>query len=51
MEFGRLPESQLNTIDFTLPKEPSFNKHILPGKIQHRQKFMLVVPSGEEKNG
>ena len=32
MEFGRVPENQLNKIDFSLPKEPPFNKHILPGK-------------------
>ena len=32
MEFGRLTESQLNKIDFSLPKEPPFNKNILPGK-------------------
>src|SRR5450432_180816 len=32
MEFGRLAETQLNKIDFSLPKEPSFNKNILPGK-------------------
>jgi uncharacterized protein YecE (DUF72 family) len=32
MEFGRLPENQLATIDFSLPNEPVFNKSILPGK-------------------
>ena len=32
MEFGRVPESELNTIDFTLPAEPAFNKKILQGK-------------------
>jgi len=26
MEFGRVPESELNNINFTLPKEPAFNK-------------------------
>ncbi len=32
MEFGRVPEEELNKIDFTLPKEPAFNKDILKGK-------------------
>jgi uncharacterized protein YecE (DUF72 family) len=32
MEFGRVSENELNNIDFCLPKEPAFNKHILPGK-------------------
>jgi uncharacterized protein YecE (DUF72 family) len=31
MEFGRVPEKQLNNIDFSLPKDPSFNKIVLPG--------------------
>jgi len=41
MEFGRLPESQLNNIDFTLPKEPLFNKHILPGKKSAKAKVYV----------
>jgi len=32
MEFGRVPESELNNIDFSLPKEPAFNKAVLSGK-------------------
>lgn len=32
MEFGRLPNNQLNKTDFSLPKEPSFNKSVLTGK-------------------
>lgn len=32
MEFGRVPEAELNAIDFSLPKEPAANKKILPGK-------------------
>ena len=32
MEFGRVPEDELNDIDFSLPKEPAFNKSILKGK-------------------
>jgi uncharacterized protein YecE (DUF72 family) len=32
MEFGRVTEEELNTIDFSLPAEPAFNKQILKGK-------------------
>ncbi len=32
MEFGRVPELELNTVDFTLPKEPADNKLVLTGK-------------------
>ena len=32
MEFGRVPENELNKIDFSLPGEPAFNKKILKGK-------------------
>jgi uncharacterized protein YecE (DUF72 family) len=32
MEFGRVPEKELNKIDFSLPKEPAFNKKVLTGK-------------------
>lgn len=32
MEFGRVPEAELNSIDFSLPKEPVFNKQVLKGK-------------------
>ena len=32
MEFGRVPEAKLNDIDFSLPREPAFNKTILKGK-------------------
>ena len=32
MDFGRVPENELNNIDFSLPKEPAFNKTILKGK-------------------
>ena len=32
MEFGRLPEKQLNTTDLNLPAEPAFNKTILGRK-------------------
>ncbi len=32
MEFGRVPENELNKIDFSLKEEPAFNKAILKGK-------------------
>ena len=32
MEFGRVPETELNSIDFSLPAEPAFNKKTLSGK-------------------
>ena len=32
MEFGRVPENELGSIDFSLPEEPDFNKKILNGK-------------------
>ncbi len=32
MEFGRVPEIELNTIDFTLPDDPVFNKKVLKGE-------------------
>jgi hypothetical protein len=32
MEFGRVPETELDHIDFSLPKEPAFNKQVLSGK-------------------
>ncbi len=32
MEFGRVPENKLDSIDFTLPADPAFNKAILKGK-------------------
>jgi uncharacterized protein YecE (DUF72 family) len=41
MEFGRVPESELNSIDFTLPKEPAFNKKVLKGKPAKNPKVYL----------
>jgi len=32
MEFGRVTALELDSIDFSLPAEPSFNKQVLPGK-------------------
>ncbi|MBL7744266.1 MAG: DUF72 domain-containing protein [Chitinophagaceae bacterium] len=32
MEFGRVPENELNRVDFSLPAEPGANREILGGK-------------------
>lgn len=32
MEFGRVPENELDKVDFSLPAEPVENKLILGGK-------------------
>jgi len=32
MEFGKVPEEELNSVDFSLPAEPAGNKKILKGK-------------------
>lgn len=32
MEFGRVPEFTLDSIDFSLPKDPGLNEIVLPGK-------------------
>ena len=41
MEFGRVEESELNNIDFSLPSEPVFNKRILSGKPDKNAKVYL----------
>jgi uncharacterized protein YecE (DUF72 family) len=41
MEFGRVEESELNNIDFSLPAEPSFNIKILGGKADKKAKVYL----------
>lgn len=41
MEFGRIPENELNTTDFSLPKDPGFNKQILTGKPVKKPKVYL----------
>ncbi len=41
MEFGRVPESELNNINFTLPAEPANNKQVLPGKKATNPKIYL----------
>ncbi len=41
MEFGRVPEAELNTIHFSLPKDPAPNKQVLPGKKAKHPKVYL----------
>ncbi len=31
MDFGRLPNDEINSVDFSLPAEPARNNHVLPG--------------------
>ena len=32
MDFGKLPDTELNDVDFSLPAEPAGNKKVLGGK-------------------
>lgn len=41
MEFGRVEESELNKVDFSLPKEPAFNKQVLKGNPAKNAKVYL----------
>jgi uncharacterized protein YecE (DUF72 family) len=41
MEFGRVTEQELDSIDFSLPPEPFFNKNILKGKPAKTPKIYL----------
>jgi uncharacterized protein YecE (DUF72 family) len=41
MEFGEVSMTDLNKINFTLPKEPSFNKGILSGKKAKKPKIYV----------
>jgi len=41
MEFGRVPENELNAVDFSLPPEPAENKKVLSGKKQEDQKVYV----------
>ncbi len=41
MEFGRVPEAELNTVDFALPAEPVFNQQVLKGKKQNEPRIYL----------
>jgi len=41
MEFGRVPASELNSIDFSLPQEPTSNKKMLKGKAVKNPKIYI----------
>jgi uncharacterized protein YecE (DUF72 family) len=41
MEFGRVPDAELDSVDFSLPAEPAFNKKILKGKPAKNPKIYL----------
>lgn len=41
MEFGRVPENELDHIDFSLPKEPIFNTSVLSGKKNKNTKVYI----------
>src|SRR4030095_2754245 len=41
MEFGRVKTEELESIDFSLPAEPAFNKKILSGKPVKQPKVYL----------
>ena len=43
MEFGRLPIEEIDTIDFTLPPDPSRNAKVLPGK-PAKHKIYIGMP-------
>lgn len=51
MDFGRGPEGDLNSIDFSLAAEPVFNKAILKGKRIKDPKVYIGCANGEEPNG
>jgi uncharacterized protein YecE (DUF72 family) len=44
MKFGKLPESELNTVDFSLPAEPAGNKKILGGVKKDAVKIYMGSP-------
>jgi uncharacterized protein YecE (DUF72 family) len=44
MKFGKLPESELNTVDFSLPAEPAGNKKILGGVKKNPVKIHIGCP-------
>jgi hypothetical protein len=51
MEFGRVQESELSGVDFTLPGDPGFNKKILRDGRETNPKCMSVVLNGAALNG
>jgi uncharacterized protein YecE (DUF72 family) len=50
MEFGRVLENELNSIDFSLPAEPAFNKNILKGKpVKNAKVYLGCAKWGREE--
>lgn len=50
MDFGRVPENELNTIDFTLSAEPPMNKTVLKGKkAKHSKVYMGCAKWGRKE--
>jgi uncharacterized protein YecE (DUF72 family) len=41
MEFGHIPENELDKVDFTLSPDPAFNKAILNGKLVEKPKVYV----------
>ena len=41
MEFGRVAEIELDSIDFKLPEEPTFNKQVLSNKKNNEPRVYL----------
>ncbi len=50
MEFGRVPENELISIDFSLPEDPAFNKSILKGKpVKNAKVYLGCAKWGREE--
>jgi uncharacterized protein YecE (DUF72 family) len=41
MEFGRVPENELDKVDFKLPPDPSFNKKVIKGEASTKPKVYV----------
>src|SRR5690349_4521555 len=41
MDFGRVPDDELNNINFSLPPEPEWNKQILKGEPKSSPKIYI----------
>lgn len=50
MDFGKVPQDQLNSIDFTLPPEPADNALVLTGKKVARPQVYMGVPRWGHKS-
>jgi uncharacterized protein YecE (DUF72 family) len=50
MDFGRVPENELNKIDFGLPPEPPMNKTVLKGeKVKHPEVYIGCAKWGRKE--